>query len=130
MNSATGRVDKAPDLFLQLHTQGQPLGVSALGRSLDMPKFTFHRFLAAPPRKGMVERDARARYQPGTALVALGLGVLERDLAVQAARPILYGYDERAGETVLLVGVREADLMVVHKHEGPAGSGRCPSLGR
>ena len=62
MYSATDTVDKAPDLFLQLHTQEQLLGVSALGRSLDTPKSSVHRLLALPTRKGMVERDARARY--------------------------------------------------------------------
>ena len=129
MNSTTGTVDKALDLLFALHTQGQPLGVSALGRALDMPKSSVHRLLAALDRKGMVERDGRGRYQPGSALVALGLGVLDRDPVVNAARTVLPAYAERTGETVFLVGARASQLVVVHKHEGNGWLRASPELG-
>lgn len=129
LSAASGTVDKALDLLFALHRRGQPLGVSALGRALDMPKSSVHRLLSSLTRKGMVERDERGRYQPGTALVALGLGVLDRDPVVNAARTVLPGYAERTGETVFLVGARAAELVVLYKHEGTGWLRASPELG-
>ena len=57
-------------------------------------------------RRGLVERDERGRYRTGMGLVALGLGALEREPVVVAARPVLEEEAERLGETVFLVAAR------------------------
>ena len=92
----SGTIDKALELLFHLHEQPAPRGVSELGRALALPKSTAHRLLTSLSRRGLVERDALGRYRPGIALVALGLGVLEREPLVEAARPVL----ERTAEAL------------------------------
>ena len=82
-------VEKAVDVLFALHSAEASLGVTTLGRQLGLPKSSAHRLLTALSRRGLVERDERGRYQPGLALVALGLGALEREPLVAVARDTL-----------------------------------------
>ena len=82
-------VEKAIDLLFHLHHEDAPRGATAVGRALDLPKSTAHRLLSTLTRRGLLERDARGQYGPGIGLVALGLGFLDREPAVVAARPVL-----------------------------------------
>jgi DNA-binding IclR family transcriptional regulator len=84
-----GTVEKAVDVLFHLHGESGPRGVTAIGRALGLPKSSTHRLLSALGRRGLVERDERGRYRPGIALVALGLGTLEGEPIVAAARPVL-----------------------------------------
>ncbi len=118
MEHGSVTVEKALDLLFHLHDAGGAIGVSALGRALDMPKSSVHRLLSAMVRKGIVERDERARYRPGTGLLALGLGVLDREPVVVCARAVLPGFVEEIGETMFLVGRRARTLIVLDKYEG------------
>jgi DNA-binding IclR family transcriptional regulator len=54
MEQSAATVEKAMDLLFHLHDGAAPIGVSALGRALDMPKSSVHRLLAALTRKGLV----------------------------------------------------------------------------
>ena len=58
-----------------------------VGRSLGLPKASAHRLLASLQRRDLVEQDESGRYRPGFGLVALGLGVLDREPLVAVARP-------------------------------------------
>jgi LacI family transcriptional regulator/LacI family repressor for deo operon, udp, cdd, tsx, nupC, and nupG len=49
-------------------------------------------------RHGLAEQDPAGRYRPGVALIALGLGVLEREPVVAAARPVLEEEARAIGE--------------------------------
>lgn len=118
MEQTAATVEKAMDLLFHLHESNAAVGVSALGRALDMPKSSVHRLLSALARKGMVERDERAKYRPGTGLLALGLGVLDRDPLVSCARAVLPGFVDEIGETMFLVGHRGTSLVVLEKCEG------------
>ena len=118
MEHSAATVEKALDLLFHLHDVGGAVGVSALGRELDMPKSSVHRLLRAMARKGIVERDDRARYRPGTGLLALGLGVLDREPVVVCARTVLPEFVEEIGETMFLVGRRARKLIVLDKCEG------------
>jgi len=126
---ATGTVDKAISILFHLHATGTPLGVTAIGRALDLPKSSAHRLLAALGRRGLVEQDASGRYRPGLALLALGLGVQEREPIVAAARPILEVEAEASGETPFLVVARAGGLVVLDKVEGTGFLRAAPRVG-
>ena len=129
MKQGSATVEKALDLLFHLHDAGGAVGVSSLGRALDMPKSSVHRLLNAMLRKGIVERDERARYRPGTGLLALGLGVLDREPVVVCARAVLPRIVEEIGETMFLVGRRARKLVVLDKHEGRGLLRVSPTVG-
>ncbi len=124
-----GTVDKAIDVLFHLHEEAVPCGVTAIGRSLGMPKSSVHRLLSALTRRGMVERDERGLYRPGIGLVALGLGALEREPSVIAARPVLERFAEEVGETFFLVAARAGALVVLEKAEGTGVLRAAPRVG-
>ena len=104
--------------------------MTALGRALGLPKSSAHRLLAALCRRGLVERDERGRYQPGIALVALGLGALEREpLVARRARGARAARPRALGETVFLVGARAGRLYVLDKAEGTGFLRAAPRVG-
>jgi DNA-binding IclR family transcriptional regulator len=115
--------------LFHLHEQPASRGVSELGRALKLPKSTAHRLLASLSRRGLVERDALGRYRPGIALVALGLGVLEREPLVEASRPVLERSAETLGETIFLSGARAGRLYVLDKQEGSGFLRAAPRVG-
>lgn len=129
MDAPLSTVDKAIDVLFELHAAEAPLGVTALGRALGLPKSSTHRLLAALRRRGLVEQDERGRYAPGIALIALGLGVLEREPAVVAARPVIEHEAEVLGETFFLVAARAGQLVVLDKAEGTGFMRAAPRVG-
>ena len=126
---STGTIEKALDVLYHLHGGGPARGVTEIGRALGLPKSTVHRLLAALGRRGLVERDARGHYRPGIALVALGLGVLEREPVVVSARPVLEEEAEALGETIFLAAARAGRLLVLDKQEGTGFLRAAPRVG-
>lgn len=126
---AQSTVEKAVEVLFHLHAESAAQGVTAIGRALGLPKSSAHRLLTALGRRGLVERDDRGRYRPGIALVALGLGVLEREPVVAAARPVLEDEAERLGETVFLVAARAGRIRVLDKAEGTGFLRAAPRVG-
>ena len=124
-----GTIDKAIDVLFHLHREGGPSGVTAIGRALDMPKSSVHRLLAPLLRRGLVERDDRGRYRPGVGLVALGLGVLDREPTVAAAHSVLEACAGEVGQTFFLVAARAGRLMVLDKAEGTGFLRFSPRVG-
>jgi DNA-binding IclR family transcriptional regulator len=122
-------VEKAVELLYHLHESGAPQGVTAIGQALGLPKSSAHRLLTALSRRGLVEQDGRGRYGPGIGLVALGLGALEREPVVAAARPVLEQEAEALGETFFLVGARAGRLVVLDKAEGTGFLRAAPRVG-
>jgi DNA-binding IclR family transcriptional regulator len=123
-----GTIEKAIDVLFHLHSSG-PSGVTAIGRALEMPKSSVHRLLTALGRRGLVERDAGGQYRPGVGLIALGLGVLDQEPAVVAARPILEACADEVGETFFLVAARAGVLVVLEKAEGTGFLRAAPQVG-
>ena len=121
----SGTVEKALDVLFHLHEAAQPRGVTAIARCLGLPKSSVHRLLAALGRRGLVEQDAEGRYRLGFGLVALGLGMLEREPIVLAARPVLEVAAKALAETLFLTAAREGEITVLDKVEGPGLSARC-----
>lgn len=126
---ATGSVERAIDLLFHLHIQPGPVGVTAVGRALGMPKSSVHRLLTALGRRGLVERDARGRWRPGVALVALGLGALEAEPLVAAARPVLETAAAELGETFFVTAARAGRIVVLDKVEGTGFLRAAPRVG-
>jgi DNA-binding IclR family transcriptional regulator len=124
-----GTVEKAVDILFHLHGESGPQGVTEIGRALGLPKSSAHRLLAALLRRGLVERDERGRYRSGIGLVALGLGALESDPIVAAARPVLEEEAQSLGETFFLVAVRAGRLVVLDKAEGTGFLRAAPRVG-
>jgi DNA-binding IclR family transcriptional regulator len=124
-----GAVDKAVAILFHLHGVPRPQGVTGIGRALGIPKSSTHRLLAALGRGGLVDRDERGRYRPGSRLIALGLGALERDPVVVMARPVLELEAEAVGETFFLVGLRAGELVVLDKVEGTGLLRAAPRVG-
>jgi IclR family acetate operon transcriptional repressor len=127
--TTTSTVEKSIEVLFHLHGAAEALGVSALGRSLGLPRSTVHRLLAPLLRRGLVERDALGRYRPGFALVALGLGVLRGDPLVAAARPVLEAEAQELGETVFLTAARGGRIAVLEKAEGRGMLRAAPQVG-
>jgi len=125
-----GAIEKAVDVLFHLHASPGTQGVTDVGRALGIPKSSAHRLLAALGRRGLVERDGRGRYRPGIGLVALGLGALERDPVVAAARPVLEAEAEALGETCFLVAARAGRLVVLDKVEGTGFLRAAPRIGQ
>ena len=122
-------VEKAVDVLFHLHAEPSPVGVTELGRALGLPKSSAHRLLASLARRGLVERDERGRYAPGFGLVALGLGAVDRDPLVTAARDVLPREAATLGETVFLVASRAGKLVVLDKAEGGGFLRASPHVG-
>ena len=122
-------VEKALDVLFHLHAADAPLGLTEIGRALDLPKSSCHRLLSSLVAREVVDRDAEGRYRPGLALLALGLGAQSREPVVSAARPVLEAEAEALGETVFLVGRRHGRLRVLDKVEGTGFLRAAPGVG-
>ena len=122
-------VEKAVELLFHLHAEAAPRGVTAVSKALDLPKSSAHRLLSTLARRGLLERDERGRYRPGIGLVALGLGVLENEPVVAAARPVLELEAERLGDTVFLTVARAGAVVVLDKVEGTGFLRAAPQIG-
>lgn len=129
MEHSAATVEKAIDVLFHLHDRPEPWGVSDLGRALDLPKSSVHRLLVSLRRRGLVESDERGRYRPGIALLALGLGVLEREPLVAAARPVLEREAAELGETCFVVAACAGKLTVLDKVEGTGFLRAAPRVG-
>ena len=122
-------VEKALDVLFHLHDAGSALGLSEIGRALDLPKSSCHRLLVSLVNREMVERDDAGHYRPGLALLSLGIGAQSREPVVAAARRILEELAVVLGETVFVVGLRHGQLRVLDKVEGPGFLRAAPGVG-
>jgi DNA-binding IclR family transcriptional regulator len=127
MDSATS-VEKALDILLHLHGTGA-LGVTGIARGVELPKSTTHRLLASLARRRLVEQDENGRYRTGLRLVALGLGVLDREPVVAAARPLLEAEARASGESVFLAAARGGRIVVLDKVDGTGFLRAAPRVG-
>jgi DNA-binding IclR family transcriptional regulator len=126
---ATNTVEKAIDLLFALHRGPSPQGVTELGRRLGLPKSSVHRLLRTLVHRGLVEQDESGRYRAGIGLVALGVGVLEREPIVEVARDVLAEEARILGETVFLTAPRAGTMVVLDKAEGAGFLRAAPRVG-
>lgn len=72
-------VDRALDILLTLYYNGEEMGISEIGRKLDIHKSTVHRTLATLENKGFVYQNTNTnRYWLGTKIYAMGLLIGEK----------------------------------------------------
>jgi DNA-binding IclR family transcriptional regulator len=97
---------------LELIAESGSLGVTELGRLLDVHKATSSRLVATLAERGLVERDPITdKYRLGFGLIRLaGAAMAGLDL-VRTAHPVLEDLAERTRETVNL-GVLSGDAVV------------------
>lgn len=97
---------------LELIAEAGELGVTELGRLLDVHKATASRLVTTLAQRGLVERDpVSEKYRLGFGLIRLaGAAMAGLDL-VRTAHPILDDLAERTRETVNL-GVLSGDAVV------------------
>jgi DNA-binding IclR family transcriptional regulator len=122
-------VEKALDVLFHLHEARSALGLSEIGRALDLPKSSCHRLLTSLVNRELVDRNELGHYRPGLALLSLGIGAQGREPVVVAARPILEAEVTELGETVFVVGRRRGRLRVLDKLEGTGFLRAAPGIG-
>jgi len=122
-------VEKAVDVLFHLHSESGARGVTEISRALGVPKSSTHRLLSALSRRALLEKDDRGRYRPGVGLVALGLGALDREPVVAAARAVLEAEAHALEETVFLVTARAGRIIVLDKAEGSGFLRAAPRVG-
>ncbi len=123
-------LDKAIDLLEHLHEAGGARGITEIATALGLPKSSAHRLLKTLVRRGFAEQEASGRYRSGPALIALGLGALDRDPMVALARPVLEAEAAALGETVFLTAARGRQIVVLDKAEGQGFLRAAPKVGQ
>jgi DNA-binding IclR family transcriptional regulator len=104
---------------LELIAEAGELGVTELGRRLDVHKATASRLVSTLAERGLVERDPTSeRYRLGFGLIRLaGAAIAGLDL-VRTAHPILEDLAERTRETVNLGVLSGGDVVYVDQVAG------------
>jgi DNA-binding IclR family transcriptional regulator len=123
-------LDKAIDVLEHLHDAGTARGITEIANALDVPKSSAHRLLKTLVRRGFAEQDAAGRYRGGPALIALGLGALDREPIAAIARPVLESEAASLGETVFLTAPRGREIVVLDKAEGQGFLRAAPRVGQ
>ncbi|HKS98090.1 MAG TPA: IclR family transcriptional regulator [Rugosimonospora sp.] len=108
-------VERAAAILRLLGTSPEGMGVTAVARSLTLPKGTVHGLLRTLEHVGFVEQDSRSgRYRPGTGLRQLGTGHLDvnelRSHCINWADPLA----AHSGEAVRIGALRDGKVLVIH----------------
>ncbi len=122
-------IDKALDVLFHLTAKRSPMGVTALGLELGIPKSSAHRLLKSLASRSLVERDERGRYKPGIGLLTLSAGFAAQEPLLRCARPAMRETAEETGETCFLVSSRNGCIWVLDKVEGTGFLRASPPLG-
>jgi len=96
----------------------QPLGVSELARITGIEKSAAHRLAITLNRAGWLAQTGDGRWQIAAALGRLARGVATAALTT-TMRPRMETLRDRTGETVMLVAIEHARLMVQDVVESP-----------
>ncbi|MGE5619491.1 MAG: IclR family transcriptional regulator [Sphingomonadaceae bacterium] len=110
-------VDRAIDLLYVLETVPHPMGVSELGRAVNLPRATALRLLSVLVRRGLVEK-VQGRYQIGVGVVPMAHAFLLGNNLSRAALPVLQELAAASGATVSLFVRLGFHRVVVQRVEG------------
>lgn len=109
-------VEKALQLIEAMARAGKPVGVSQLGRELDINKSTVHRLLETLVRHGYAEQEEDgARYGLSVKLWEIGIGVVRGLSLPKIAHPFLEAAALETGETAMLGVIEGEDVLVIDK---------------
>lgn len=113
-------VDRAMRLLEILADSPTELGVSELGRRLDIHKATASRLLATMSGHGVVERNpVNGRYRLGVALMHLAASSSTRMDLVRLVRPVLDDLSVRTKEATALAVMERGAVIYVDEAAGP-----------
>jgi IclR family KDG regulon transcriptional repressor len=95
-----------------LANAASPMGVTALGRALDLQKSNVHRTLQTLVEAGYVERDeATGRYALGLKIWELGTRVVGRNQLRRIARSFMRALHQETSENIYLVLLKDTDVL-------------------
>jgi IclR family acetate operon transcriptional repressor len=98
----------------------QPVGLSALTRTLGMPKSTVQRNLATLAETGWIEPfEDSGRWQVGVRAFVVGSAVGARGGLRTAALPVMRSLSREVGETVHLMVPSGRDVVLVERIDSP-----------
>jgi DNA-binding IclR family transcriptional regulator len=113
-------VEKALQLIEALARSSGPVGVSQLGRDLQLNKSTVYRLVDTLVRHGYAQQDQdTGRYALTPRLWELGVGVVQRLGLRQAARPVLEREAQATGEATLLGVIQVQEALIIDKVDSP-----------
>lgn len=113
-------VDRAIQLLEILADSAGELGVSELGRRLNVHKATASRLLSTLARHGLVEQNPfTSRYRLGVSLVHLAAASSSRMDIVRQVRPVLEDLSERAKEAAGLAVLERGSVIYVDEVAAP-----------
>jgi IclR family acetate operon transcriptional repressor len=109
-------VEKALQLIEALSRAGGAVGVSQLGRELQINKSTVYRLLDTLVRQGYARQEADGvRYTLTPKLWEIGIGVVRGLSLPRTARPLLEHAAEETGETTMLGVVQDREVLIIDK---------------
>jgi DNA-binding IclR family transcriptional regulator len=141
-------VDRALDILLLMYNNGKEMGVSEIGKDLELPKSTVHRILTTLENKGFVHQNKEnERYWLGIKLYAMGLLVGEKlslgDLIKPYAKQLFDEFKEVINVSILdtdssdgyksIVILKEADTqktLSVNHNVGTSSEAHVSSVGK
>jgi len=109
-------VEKALQLIEAMSRAGKPVGVSQLGRELDINKSTVHRLLDTLVRQGYAQQEEDSgRYGLSVKLWEMGIGVVRGLSLPKVAHPFLEAAAAETGETAMLGVLEGPDVLIIDK---------------
>lgn len=107
-------LDGALHLLKTLASQGQPVGLSELARTADMPVSKAHRYLASFVDAGLAAQAASSgKYDIGPACIELGLAAMARNDFINRTSDALPDLSAEIDQTVTLSVWGPAGLTIV-----------------
>lgn len=108
-------VDRALDILLILYNNEKEMGVSEIGRELDLHKSTVHRTLATLENKGFIyQNEENGKYWLGMKIYAMGLLVGEKLSLVDLFKPYAKKLFDEFHE-VINISILDKDLAEGYK---------------
>lgn len=100
--------------ILEIIGKSKPLGISEIGRELEIPKSSTYNLLQTLESEGFVERNEDTnKYNLGTRLIELGYRA-QNDLSIcRIAKPYLNGINQETNETVHLTLLDDEEVLYV-----------------
>ena len=140
--SVINSLDRALRILEILGNSDNNIGVSELGRRLDVDKSTAYRLLATLAARGYVEQEPETKkYKLGLKIVELSSKVLDRLELRNVAKPFMKELVQHTDETVHLATLDLGKVVCIDQEETPSminvnmavgreAPGHCTSIGK
>ena len=140
--SVINSLDRALKILEILGNSDNNMGVSELGRRLDVDKSTAYRLLAPLAARGYVEQEPETKkYKLGLKIVELSSKVLDKLELRNVAKPFMKELVQHTDETVHLATLDMGNVVCIDQEETPSminvnmavgreAPGHCTSIGK